>query len=166
MKYIEYHSYNVYEDGEVFSTITNKFLKPDFDKWGYKQVTLRINKKPFRIKVHRLVCHLFNGMELLKENTVDHIDGNKLNNYYTNLECVSVKENNKRAREKGLNILTKEHNGRAYRCFKHEGKLYYSWELAEKLNLKLRTLNTYRYRDNNTAKKFLENYGIEVIKPR
>lgn len=166
MEYKNYYDYRVYEDGSIYSNKSKKFLKYDTDAWGYYQVTLFINKVKFRIKVHRLVCHLFNGMELLKENTVDHIDGNKTNNHYSNLECVTQYENNKRAREKGLNTLYKEHNGRASKCFLYNNNLYYSWELAEILNVSIKTITTYKnkYKYLNTAKNFFKKYGINIIK--
>lgn len=165
MKYIDYYDYRVYEDGSIYSNKSNKFLKFDIDSWGYFQVTLYISNKKFRIKVHRLVCHLFNGMELLKENTVDHIDGNKTNNHYTNLECVTVYENNKRAREKGLNPLNKENNGRADKCFRYKNNLYYSWEIAEMFNVSKNTIKTYKakYKTLKKAKDFFDNRNIEII---
>jgi len=42
-------------------------------------------------------CHNPFG-ELSRKITVDHIDGDKMNNHYTNLEWVTNKENNFRAR--------------------------------------------------------------------
>lgn len=44
--------------------------------------------------VHRLVARFFIPMEDTGERmTVNHIDGNKLNNHYTNLEWITYKEN-------------------------------------------------------------------------
>lgn len=161
----KFYDYNVYEDGKVYSNKTKKFLTPDVTKHGYLQISLYINKKPFRIKVHRLVCHLFNGMELKKENTVDHIDGNKLNNHYSNLECVSIYENNRRARINGQNPLDKENNGRANPCFKQNGNLYYSWEIAEKYNVKEETIRTYKSKKDKLkyTNDFFKKNNIEII---
>ena len=61
-----------------------------------------ISKNDLQSKyVHRLVamnfCHNPFG-ELSRKITVDHVDGDKMNNHYTNLEWVTNKENNFRAR--------------------------------------------------------------------
>lgn len=72
-----FYNYIVFENGDIFSNYCNRFLKPDITKYGYKQVTLYINNKPFRIKVHRLVALLWLGKEPKDKPTVNHKDGNK-----------------------------------------------------------------------------------------
>lgn len=100
----EYHGYLVHEDGKVFSTKTNKFLKGDNVR-GYIQYTLHIDGKAIRIKAHRLVAMLFlNKVE--GKDIVNHIDGNKLNNHYSNLEWCDHYHNNKHARENNLNNIS------------------------------------------------------------
>lgn len=101
-----FHDYLVYSDGRVYSNKTNKFLK--FDCYGsYAQVTLRIDEKPKRFKVHRLIAYLFcNPPVNYSELEVDHLDGNHFNNNAENLEWVTCTENNRRAREKGLNNVS------------------------------------------------------------
>jgi DNA-binding transcriptional regulator YiaG len=74
-----------------------------FDKSSdYCRVTLvdkNSNKK--RFLVHRLVCEnfLFNKKQ---KRTVNHIDGNKKNNFLNNLEWMSYSENHKHAYKNGL----------------------------------------------------------------
>lgn len=68
---------------EIFQTTTN---------CGYKQVKLYCNGAKKQIGIHRLVAFAFvegyeNGLE------VNHIDGNKTNNLYTNLEWVTRSQN-------------------------------------------------------------------------
>lgn len=54
----DFHGYLVYSNGRIYSNKTNKFLK--FDCYGsYAQVTLSIDKKPVRYKIHRLIAYLF-----------------------------------------------------------------------------------------------------------
>ena len=63
---------------------------------GQRTQYLAISKNNFVEKyVHRLVARFFIGMppETGEKWTVNHIDGNKLNNHYTNLEWVTYKEN-------------------------------------------------------------------------
>ena len=111
MKYKNYYNYKIFENGDVYSNFTKKFLKTDINN-GYASVTLFINKKPFRIKVHRLVALLW--LDENKENkpTINHKDGNKLNNHYTNLEYATYYENNKHARDNNLNNVSKSNSNR------------------------------------------------------
>lgn len=100
----------MYENGDIYSTLSNKFLKPDIAR-GYKQVTLSINKKPMRIKVHILVALLFIPNPN-KFPIVNHKDGNKLNSHYLNLEWTTYYGNNKHARDTGLNNVSESNKTR------------------------------------------------------
>lgn len=107
-KFIKYENYDIYEDGKVYSHFTNKFLKGEITKQGYLQYTLFVNSKPKRIKAHQLVASAFIQKPLSEEALiVNHIDGNKLNNHYTNLEWTTYYGNNLHAREYGLNNISK-----------------------------------------------------------
>lgn len=59
--------------------------------------------------VHRLVARVFHERTEYCGTEVNHIDGNKLNNHYTNLEWVTRKQNVQHAIANGLttNIPTK-----------------------------------------------------------
>ena len=108
----KFYDYLIYSDGRIYSNLTNKFLKPDCYS-SYAQVTLRIEGKPKRFKVHRLVTYLFcnppvNYLDL----EVDHLDGNHFNNNAENLEWVTCTENNRRAREKGFNDISASNSNR------------------------------------------------------
>jgi hypothetical protein len=83
-------------------------LKPAFDKKGYLRQGFYFNSKNHTKKVHQLVAVYFLnhkpcGMKLV----IDHIDGNKQNNFVSNLRLVSNRENcQKRKVEKlCLNLL-------------------------------------------------------------
>ena len=101
-----FHDYLVYSEGRIYSNLTKKFLK--FDCYGsYAKVTLRIEGKPKRFSVHRLIAYLFcNPPANYSELDVDHLDNNHFNNSAENLEWVTKKENNRRAREKGFNNVS------------------------------------------------------------
>ena len=68
-----------------------KVLKPEYNK-GYLRYTLSINNTTKRIFAHRLVAEHF-LVKSLDKNRVNHIDGNKLNNNYLNLEWCTSSEN-------------------------------------------------------------------------
>lgn len=102
----------MYEDGTVYSNFSNKFLKPDILKLGYRQYSLSINGKKKRYKAHRLVALLFLPTPEKEKNMVDHLDGDKTNNHYSNLEWVTCYENNKRARDMKLNDVSKSNTER------------------------------------------------------
>lgn len=99
--------YSVTEDGKVFSHISNKYLKQLDNGYGYKNVSLRGK----RMYVHRLVAQAYvdNPNQYLE---INHIDGNKSNNHYTNLEWCTRKQNRQHAVEHGLWVSPRAMTGR------------------------------------------------------
>ena len=88
-----WENYTVDEFGNVFSKKSGKFLRPFINKFGYLGVNLFENGKRKYFFVHRLVAeHFVENKENYKE--VNHIDENKLNNYFENLEWCTRKYNN------------------------------------------------------------------------
>lgn len=113
MKQIKnYPNYYVTKEGLVFSSKSNKFLKPSFDQQGYARVGIYIgNYKTKTIKIHRLIAETFIDNPLNKKD-VNHKDGNKSNNCVENLEWCTRSENIKHAFKNGLKIITeKQING-------------------------------------------------------
>lgn len=85
--------YQITDDGKVWSCLRNRYLKPTEDKDGYFKVTLvDINGKNHYERIHRLValhfCYKPDGC-----NIVNHLDCDRKNNYYKNLEWTTVKGN-------------------------------------------------------------------------
>lgn len=84
---------------------------------GYRFIQLSKNDVKKGFSVHRLVAIAFIGKAPSKRHVVNHKDGNKKNNVVTNLEWCTVRENNRHARQLGLNKpfkgLKGEANGRA-----------------------------------------------------
>lgn len=78
-----------------------KTQKPDKD--GYFRVYLSKNSKKKQHLVHRLVAQAFLENEEGKP-CVNHIDGNKQNNYVSNLEWVTRSENDLHAFKLGLRV--------------------------------------------------------------
>lgn len=81
-------------------------LTPKIHTNGYLRVTMSINNKHYDRYIHRLVA-----IEFCKNNNpskyteVNHIDGNKQNNIFSNLEWCDRPYNNKHAYIKGLHTL-------------------------------------------------------------
>lgn len=88
-----FSKYLISETGEVYSLVRKKLLSINFNWAGYKTVTL-IDDSGFRAprKIHRLVYMTFIG-PIDKNKVIDHIDNNKLNNYYLNLNQITPHEN-------------------------------------------------------------------------
>lgn len=146
--------YSISEYGEIYShtrldslgrEIGGKILNKITDKDGYYRITLslgtRNNQKVFRIA--RLVAESFlpNGNNLP---IVNHKDGNKQNDHYSNLEWCTSKENTRHAWDTGL-------------CRTYDRKLDYNREGIIKSNQD-------RKKWTGTHKEYCKLYYEKVIK--
>jgi hypothetical protein len=84
--------YLVSDSGKVWSLYRHRTLTPAIDKYGYEKVALFKNGKAHSRTVHRLVAQAFlpNPHNLP---TVNHINEIKTDNRVTNLEWVSIADN-------------------------------------------------------------------------
>jgi len=73
--------------------ISGKVLKPELTKAGYLQVSLSTAGKHRQYSVHGLVAAAFLGLRP-KGFQVNHKDENRTNNFVSNLEYVTPKQNN------------------------------------------------------------------------
>lgn len=80
---------------------TGKILKYNVKRNGYAQISLSRNGKVKSIGVHRLVAMAFIENPESKA-TVNHKNGNKLDNRAENLEWATQKENSQHAYDTGL----------------------------------------------------------------
>lgn len=104
------NKYEVSSFGRVRDTTHNNKIIPIFDSnkknrkgQHWKRVSLYFNKDTyFKISVHRLVALAFLGNPPEKDSQVNHKDGNPENNYYGNLEWVTMSENMQHAFDNNL----------------------------------------------------------------
>lgn len=93
--------YYVLDDGRIFSNVgRRKELVGGVKKTGYREVLFTVNGKRMYKLVHRIIAESFIPNPL-KKRTVNHKDGNKLNNNIDNLEWMTDTENLKHARDNG-----------------------------------------------------------------
>lgn len=87
--------------GRIKNLNNNKIRKPTLAKNGYLTISLwnKTKKQRIPLYIHRLVAkHFVDGYN----ECVNHIDGNKLNNYFQNLEWCSLSYNTKHAYDNEL----------------------------------------------------------------
>lgn len=117
--------------------LKERLLSPTPDTKGYVRVTLHKNKKAFHKSVHRIVAEVFIDGDISLQ--VNHIDGIKTNNVYTNLEWCTNKENSDHAYNTGLKnkeILNKAFKIRSIKLDTEQEQNHYSINQAAKdLNL-------------------------------
>jgi len=94
-----YTNYIISSQGDVYSLLSKKVLRPLNNGKGYMQVSLRRNKKSHKKYVHRLVLEAFVGISSLD---VNHKDTIKTNNCLKNLEYCTRQQNIHHAVKHGL----------------------------------------------------------------
>lgn len=129
--------YTISEDGAIYHN--GKKLASHLDHNGYYQIRI-YNKQHKRLSVliHRLVAFtfldtpndLYTGGNNKSGYTVDHIDGNKINNHYTNLKWVSFYDNIKR--QTNFEHMDDE---KASKIIQDLAQLYSIQEIMEKYNV-------------------------------
>ena len=108
-----------------YGDVTNHFYKgqiltPKIDRYGYKTIKLSIKKHKAPTKtIHRLVASAFIQNPENKY-TVNHKDGNKLNNRVNNLEWMTNAENIHHGYETGLIKKTQLNNKKSKRVAQYD----------------------------------------------
>lgn len=93
--------YKVSDTGKIYSVKSNRVIKHKISKTGYCNIELHKDGKPIMKYVHRLVAEAFVDNPTNKPQ-VNHKDGNKQNNHFSNLEWVTASENQRHALLNGL----------------------------------------------------------------
>lgn len=142
--------YEVNEYGQVKSVarkghdgriVNEKILKSCEAGKGYLSVCLRKDGKTVRHYIHRLVCEAFIPRPISNEALiVNHIDGNKKNNHYTNLEWVTYTRNSEHSYQTGL---------------RKAGEEFYNSKLTTDQIVEIRTRGKY-----TTYQAIADQYGV------
>ena len=81
----------VFHSRGFYVKLKEKILKPSIHTDGYLQVVLN-NQGTKTMKIHRLVAlHFIDNLNNLED--INHLDNNKQNNHYLNIEWSSTREN-------------------------------------------------------------------------
>lgn len=120
-------NYSINELGEVRNDINNRIKKPTINKQnGYYYVDLYRNNKRQKVTIHRLLAEAFIP-NIENKPTVDHIDGDRINNSISNLRWATYSENNSRFNKYGVRsekiVVTKYIEKRKKRGGGHESWL-------------------------------------------
>lgn len=102
-----YDKYAISNYGNVKNIKTDKLVKQYLKRDGYYSVSLWKNNRGKNFKVHRLVAIYFIIQNSENELYVNHIDGDKTNNFYKNLEWVTPSKNNYESVRLGLSKAVK-----------------------------------------------------------
>ena len=149
MKRFRDTEYFVSEDGNVFRN--EKQLKPSKDTAGYLGVQISKNGIVKRFMIHRMVgeCYLDNVNNLPE---INHEDGNKLNNRYSNLKWTTSSDNKKHAYNNGLMMAPKGEKSKVSKLknedviyirekYKPRDKQYNKEKLSTMFNISQSTIN-------------------------
>jgi predicted XRE-type DNA-binding protein len=132
---------------------------------GYKRVSLYLNGKIYHKRVHRLVAEAFIPNPE-KYNVVHHKDDNKSNNYISNLEWATSKQNSLYAVDSDLILGGMNHPMNKYNeelihnvCECLEENQLSIKEISEKCGVPVNTINNIRL--NNQWKIISSGYNID-----
>ena len=100
-------NYQISKKGEVYNLKTKNWLKGQISKNGYHTFLIVTSEGKKRLYCHRMVMETYSPRIDMKNLEVNHIDGNKTNNNFLNLEWLTSSENKYHAHTNGLYSSTK-----------------------------------------------------------
>lgn len=94
--------WEISKNGDIRSVKTGRLKSPKINtKTGYVSHCFQISNKKYYKYLHRLVAENF-LTDFNEDKTINHKDGDKLNNHFDNLECVTIKDNIRHGFKTGL----------------------------------------------------------------
>ncbi len=162
-----------------YDKINGKLLKLRVCSNGYYQISLRKNNKTYPCLIHRMIDEIF-YKKIDSDKEINHIDGNKKNNYILNLEEINHSDNQKHAYKIGIhksvkhsdktkNKMSISHIGKklSENC-KNKLSKYFKGENNPKVKLKdeevwliNKILNSNYYKSGKITQKFIgKMFGI------
>lgn len=143
LKYLGFSRYIAVSDGRIFGTRNMNYRVPQVNVDGYHAITLWDDQNqivPWR--VCRLIALAFVPNPDGKD-TVNHIDGNKRNDDYRNLEWVTAHENYNHARKTGLTVgLTDEQIHEICKRLERGQRIY---QIAKEMGIKTHSIRGIMY---------------------
>jgi hypothetical protein len=98
---VEKH-YSMTEDGLLWSKIKNRWMKPQKNSVGYVYYYISFGvDSPCWVFAHTLVALKYIGDPPSDKHEIDHLDDNRMNNYYGNLRWVTHSQNVKKGFDRG-----------------------------------------------------------------
>lgn len=94
-------------DGRVRNNRSGNWLGKKPNRVGYHAIGFKDNGKVRSQLIHRLVFLVYGGVFTDEMSIVNHIDGNKSNNCFDNLEACTYSHNSKHAKVLGLHVMSK-----------------------------------------------------------
>jgi len=157
----DFSNYGISKNGNIVNLKKNSLKICHKCESGYSMIGLHCKKyKKFIVYfVHRLVAHIYITNDKPKIKTqVNHIDKNRSNNYYKNLEWVTCQENMAHSRGKMVKMINTETNQtiKIFRTIKDAGrylKKEYVSNISGVCNGKLKTCYGYRWEWVNKNEK-------------
>lgn len=104
LKEFNFSYYSLSPEGEIFSNRIGRFLSGWITDAGYRHVGMTNDDGEHKqVKIHRLVAFVYHGCPCNDMQVPNHLDGDKLNNHYMNIEWDSPSGNSRHAHDAGLN---------------------------------------------------------------
>lgn len=145
-----YDYYQISNFGNVYHKYTGHMLNPGICGSGYYFVSLSTTNGPILYRVHRLEMMMFKPIQNCEKYDVNHIDGNKLNNFLGNLEWVTRSENVKHAYRIGIHPRTASITEETAKeiCVLLEKNIYTNKQIADMLNTTEQVVSGIKQKDS------------------
>ena len=141
----DYSNYEVSNYGKIRSIKTNNLLTPQV-RHGYLKICLldMISSTTYQVNIHRLVAHVFVPGRTTEKNLVNHLDEDKLNNYYKNLEWCTNTENIQHSNGKKVQQIDLE-TGKVINTFNSVNEAQRTLNLKSTISIKKNCEGEYKH---------------------